>query len=154
MFCPFPPGLLYLFPYYRLLEMMHHSGVPVIRHLCTPVFLIYAQRYCTIYMALRPPELEQSSLPPSIPSKVQVVHQARTHCIPRWRAISRPGATKGQLSADLPLFLKRHNHSVGTHFTPAGNMTSKIQARASKSRILPHYLYYTHCCGWGYHIVI
>ena len=34
----------------------------------TPVFLIYAQRYCTVYMALRPPELEQSSLPPSIPS--------------------------------------------------------------------------------------
>ena len=39
-----------------------------LRPLCTPVFLIYAQRYCTIYMALRPPELEQSSPPPSIPS--------------------------------------------------------------------------------------
>ena len=33
-----------------LLEMMHHSGL-VIRHLCTPVSEIYAQRYCTIYIA-------------------------------------------------------------------------------------------------------
>ena len=41
-----------------VLEMMHHSGVPVIRHLCTSVFLIHEQRYCTMYMALRPPELE------------------------------------------------------------------------------------------------
>ena len=31
-----------------LLEMMHHSGVPVI---CTPVSEIYAQRYYTIYIA-------------------------------------------------------------------------------------------------------
>ena len=46
---------------YDMLEMMHHSGVPVIRHLCTPVFLIYGQRYYTISMALRPPELEYSS---------------------------------------------------------------------------------------------
>ena len=40
-----------------------------LRPLCTPVFLIYAQRYCTIYMALRPPELESSFWPPSIPSE-------------------------------------------------------------------------------------
>ena len=53
-----------------VLEMMHHSGVLVIRHLCTPVLLIYAQRYCTIYMALRPPELEQSSGLHQIPSLI------------------------------------------------------------------------------------
>ena len=45
-----------------------HLVKGTLRPLCTPVFLVYAQRYCTIYMALRPPELEQSSLPPSIPS--------------------------------------------------------------------------------------
>ena len=43
------------------------SGVPS-DHPCTPVSLIYAQHYCTIYMALRPPEIEQFLWPPSIPT--------------------------------------------------------------------------------------
>ena len=34
-----------------VLEMMHHSGVSVIRYLCTPVSEICAQSYCTIYIA-------------------------------------------------------------------------------------------------------
>ena len=32
--------------------VLHHRGV-LDYNACTPVFLIYAQRYCTIYMALR-----------------------------------------------------------------------------------------------------
>ena len=46
-------GRVHIHSLNHLLDMMHHSGVPVIRHLCTPVFLIYNMRSATVLYVVK-----------------------------------------------------------------------------------------------------